>query len=171
VLGDQWTGMVTPLQLLLVVGVGYAILNCIGEALSGCGEIAFRAKVNVVWSLATLAALVVLVVLDGIRGAALAHLLVFVPYAAVYVTAGARRIGTSPRRLWDAVRLAVGVVLLEAALTAAVAAGVAAAGVSSSLALTAGALAGILVVAAAGLQNGRARKGAATMRRALQGQA
>ena len=44
-------------QLLLVVGVGYAILNCIGEALSGGGEIAFRAKVNVAWSVVTLAAL------------------------------------------------------------------------------------------------------------------
>lgn len=171
VLGDEWKGMVVPLQILLVVGVGYAILNCIGEALSGGGEIAFRAKVNVAWSLATVVALVGLVALDGIRGAALAHLAVFVPYAAVYLTAGARRIGISPRLLWNTVRLPVGVVALEAAVTVAVAAVVAGSGLSRAVALSAGALAGVLAVAAVGMYGGRARKGAAGLRTALRGEA
>ena len=170
ILGDQWEGMVAPLQLLLVVGVGYAILNCIGEALSGCGEIAFRAKVNAVWSVVTLAALLALVAVDGIRGAALAHLLVLVPYAAVYLTAGTRRVGTSPHAVWQAVRPICGLVAVEAALTAAVALGLDAAGLSRDIALSAGALAGLAVLVAAGMHRGRARKGAATLRAALRGE-
>ena len=137
--------MVTPFQLLLVVGIGQAIVNCVGETLSGAGQIAFRAKVNVVWCAATLVALLVLVTVDGIRGAALAHLIVFVPYAAVYATAGARRAGTTPSELWLAVRPVVMAVGCQAAVTAAVA--LALRGTGEDLAACAGALAGLLVVA------------------------
>lgn len=99
VLGAEWTPMVVAFQILLVVGVGHAVVNCIGETLSGTGHIAFRTKVILVRCAATLSALAILVPIDGLRGAALAELAVFVPYAAVYATAGARRAGTSPAAL------------------------------------------------------------------------
>src|SRR5688500_882522 len=38
-LGDEWEDMVLPFQLLVVAGVGHAIVNCIGESLSGTGHI------------------------------------------------------------------------------------------------------------------------------------
>lgn len=104
VLGDEWGPMVVPFQVLLAVGVGHAIVNCIGEALSGNGHMAFRAKVMVARCVATLLALLILVPIDGIRGAALAQLVVFTAYAAIYATAGARRAGTSPAALWRGVR-------------------------------------------------------------------
>jgi O-antigen/teichoic acid export membrane protein len=104
VFGAEWKPAVVAFQVLFVVGVGHAIVNCIGEALSGNGQIAWRAKVMVARCVATLLALVVLVAADGIRGAALAQLLVFAPYAALYVTAGARRAGTSPAALWRTLR-------------------------------------------------------------------
>jgi O-antigen/teichoic acid export membrane protein len=114
VLGEQWRPMVTAFQLLLLVGVGDAIVNCIGEALSGNGHIEFRARVMVVRCVATLIALLILVPVDGIRGAAFAQLAVFLPYAAVYATAGARRAGTAATALGRRLRpvgLAVGVQL------------------------------------------------------------
>jgi hypothetical protein len=87
----------------------------------------------------------------------------------VYLTVGARRIGISPRLLWNTVRLPVGVVALEAAVTGAVAAAVAGSGLSRAVALSAGALAGVLAVAAVGMYGGRAQKGAAGLRTALRG--
>jgi teichuronic acid exporter len=101
-LGKRWTGMVVPFELLVAAGIGYSIVNCIGEALSGIGEMPFRAKFNVGWCLITLAALVVLVHFDGIRGAALAHLLVFLGYGSVFVTSGMHRLGMPSRVLWRA---------------------------------------------------------------------
>jgi teichuronic acid exporter len=143
-LGDDWKGMVSAFQLLIVVGVGQAIVNCIGETLSGVGEIAFRAKVNVGWCAATLAALLLLVPLDGIRGAALAHLIVFVPYLGVYATAGARRAGTGTRELWAGLRGPIAALACQAAVTAAVAIWLG--GTSDWVAACAGAAAGLLVV-------------------------
>ena len=157
VLGDEWNGMVVPLQLLLVVGVGYAILNCIGESLSGCGEIAFRAKVNVVWSLVTLLALLGLVALYGIRGAALAHLVVLAPLAAVYLTAGTRRIGTSPGAVWQALRPVLLVVSIESAALVAVLVALRLAGVPHGVAAVTSTLAGGAAIA---VLVGRARRGA-----------
>lgn len=126
ILGNQWQPMVVAFQLLLVVGVGHAIVNCIGEALSGNGHIRFRAEVMVVRCLVTLLALLVLVPVDGIRGAALAQLVVFAPYAAVYLIAGARRAGTSARALARELRhvaLILGAQLTVCAVVAAVLAG------------------------------------------------
>ena len=170
-LGHEWSGMVAPFQVLLVVGIGQAIVNFVGEALSGLGEIAFRAKVNVAWCAATLVALLVLVRADGIRGAALAHLVVFVPYAAVYATVGARRAGTSTRELWRAIRpiaLAVG---WQSAATAAVAVGLSGAGAAEGLAACAGAVVGLLVIAVIlGLgQRSPAREAVAVLRDAFAG--
>jgi O-antigen/teichoic acid export membrane protein len=119
VLGDQWRPIVVPFQLLLVVGVGHAVVNCIGEALSGNGHIEFRAWTMVVRGVATLVALLILVPLDGIRGAALAQLAVFVLWAAVYATAGARRADTSPSALARQLRpVALAVAAQVAASTA-----------------------------------------------------
>ena len=148
VLGDKWTDMVAPLQVLLVVGIGMAVVNCLGEALSGVGQIAFRAKVNVGWCVATLAALLVLVPADGIRGAAIAHAISFLPYAVIYLTVGARRAGTATRDLWEAVRPVAVAVSWQAAATAAVALGASAAGAPDAVAACAGAFAGLAVLAA-----------------------
>jgi O-antigen/teichoic acid export membrane protein len=116
-LGAKWTGMVVPFQLLVVAGVGYAIVNCIGEALSGGGQAAFRAKTNVVWCLTLLIALVALVHLDGIRGAAFAQVGVFALYALVYTTLGARRAGTTAADLWRALRVVIMALALQSAAT------------------------------------------------------
>ncbi|HKH50277.1 MAG TPA: oligosaccharide flippase family protein [Mycobacterium sp.] len=100
VFGPEWEPMVVPFQILLAVGVGHAIVNCIGEALSGNGHIAFRAKVMVARCAVTLPVLIILVSIDGMRGAALGQLLLLLAYAAIYAMAGARRAGTSPAALW-----------------------------------------------------------------------
>jgi O-antigen/teichoic acid export membrane protein len=145
-LGDEWTGMVAPFQVLVAVGIGQAIVNCVGETLSGVGQIAFRSKLNIAWCAATLAALLLLVPAAGIRGAALAHLAVFVPYLAVHATMGARRAGTTPRELWQALRPTVATVGCQSAVTAALALGLRDVVGDDAAALT-GALAGILAVA------------------------
>jgi O-antigen/teichoic acid export membrane protein len=171
ILGDKWTDMVAPLQVLLVVGIGLAIVNCLGEALSGVGQIAFRAKVNVGWCLATLAALLVLVPADGIRGAAIAHAVSFLPYAAIYLTVGARRAGTAAGELWKAVRPVVVAVAWQSTATAAVALAVSAAGAPGGAAAFAGAISGLAVLAAF-LARGRgpAHEALALVRGALGGQ-
>jgi O-antigen/teichoic acid export membrane protein len=104
VFGAEWEPMVVPFQLLLAAGVGHAVVNCIGEALSGCGHIAFRAKVMVVRCAVTLPVLAVAVRIDGIHGAALAQLILLLVYAVAYATAGAHRVGTSSAALWRRLR-------------------------------------------------------------------
>jgi O-antigen/teichoic acid export membrane protein len=104
VLGPEWTEAVPAFQVLWVAGVVHAVVNCIGEPLSGIGQIAFRARTMVVRCVATLVTLWLLVRLDGIRGAGIAHLAVCLPYAAVYFTVGARRAGTTERDLWRVLR-------------------------------------------------------------------
>jgi O-antigen/teichoic acid export membrane protein len=149
VLGGRWSDMIVPFQLLAVSGVGYAIVNCVGEALAGA-DIAYRAKLNVVWCLTTLAALIVLVRLDGIRGAALAHLAVFAGYGAVYATAAMRRVGSDGRTLWLALRPVIGAVAIQGAVTAAVAIGLHAADAGQwavGLAATASGLVALAVLA------------------------
>ena len=147
VLGDQWAPMVVPFQLLLAVGVGHAIVNCIGEALSGNGHIKFRAKVMVVRCVATLLVLLVLVPVDGIRGAALAQLIVFVPYAAVYVTAGARRAGTSATALGRQLRPVALALAAQLAVSGAVAVALAALAVPDAVISCAAAAAGLAICA------------------------
>ena len=117
VLGEKWAGMVTPLRILLVVGIAHAIVNVIGESLSGTGNIGFRARVNLVWMAGMLVALVVLVQADGIRGAALAHLLLYAPVAIVYGFVGLRLIGAEPRRLARALRGVGALAGVQAAVT------------------------------------------------------
>jgi hypothetical protein len=113
----------------------------------------------------------VLVRVDGIRGAALAHLAVFVPYATVYATAGARRAGTAARELWIALRAIVGAVGLQAAVTAGLAIGLHSAGAPEDLARFTGALTGLAVMAVMVTRGERGPAGetAALLRAALAG--
>jgi O-antigen/teichoic acid export membrane protein len=104
ILGDDWKPMVVPFQILVCVGVGHAILVALGDSLSGVGVIRWRALVEGGWALAMIAALIVLVHADGITGAALAHLLVFFPYAFVWLRFGTRRLGTSAGAMFGALR-------------------------------------------------------------------
>ena len=134
VFGPEWAPVVPVFQLLLVVGVGNAIVNCIAEPLTGMGHMPFRTRIMIVQSLATLVALLLLVPIDGIVGAALAQLVVFLPYGALYFTAGARRADTSLRRLWLSVRPAVGVLALQVAVSSLVLAVLMACGLSDAAA-------------------------------------
>jgi O-antigen/teichoic acid export membrane protein len=101
-LSPAWEAIVTPFQLLVIAGVGHGVIGVIGESLSGTGRIGFRARVNVVWTTVLVAALLLVVPAIGITGAALAHLLLFLPLAAAYCWPGARLVGTGPRAVCSA---------------------------------------------------------------------
>jgi O-antigen/teichoic acid export membrane protein len=147
-LGSEWESMVAPFQILLVVGVGHAMVGMIGESLSGTGNIGLRARINVVWAAAMVALLVPMVSADGIRGAALTHLILFVPFAAAYATIGARRLRVEPARVGAALRPLAGPVGVQAALTAALWFGLIAAGAGETAAGVTAAGAGAVAVAA-----------------------
>jgi hypothetical protein len=140
---------VAPFQILLIVGVGHAMLGMIGESLAGTGNIAWRARVNVLWALGMIGALFGLVSADGIRGAAFAHLALFVPLAAAYVGWGARRLRLDWRRVVGALGGIALPIALQAAVTVGVWAALRAADASPAAAEVAGALAGLAVVALA----------------------
>jgi O-antigen/teichoic acid export membrane protein len=142
-MGQEWAGMIGPLRILVVVGVAHAIVNVIGESLSGTGHIGFRARVNIVWMVGMVGALVVLVQADGIRGAALAHLALYVPVTIAYATTGMRLLGSEPRGLGTALRGVGLVVGLQTAVTFA--------GIALLLQLGVPELAGGLAAAALGL--------------------
>lgn len=118
VLGERWRGVVEPFQILIVVGVAHAVVNVIGESLSGTGNIGFRARVNIVWMIGMIGALVLLVRADGIRGAAIAHLVLYLPVALAYGYVGMRLLGAEPRRLAMAVRAVAGPFAVQALVTA-----------------------------------------------------
>lgn len=144
VLGLKWEPIVPVFQMLLVVGVGYAVVNCIGEALSGTGHIAFRAKAMVGRGVVTLLALVILVPSSGIHGAALAQLLVFAAYTVLFVTAGARRAGTSPAGLWRSLRPLAAALSVQMAVSCTVLVALAAAGAAASAAACTAAVVGLV---------------------------
>jgi O-antigen/teichoic acid export membrane protein len=144
VLGAAWTPMVTVFQLLLLVGIGNAIVHCIAEPLTGAGYMWFRAKVMVAQCIATFVLLLILVPIWGIRGAALAQLLVFVPQAALYFTAGARRAGTSLAALSRSLRPAAAVVGLQVAVSFGTLIGLVAVGLAESVSASAAALIGLM---------------------------
>lgn len=146
VLGDEWSDMVVPFQILLLVGVGHALLNVIGEFLAGTGNVDFRARVSVAWAMGMIGALVLLVSVYGIRGAAAAHALLFVALAAVYGVGGSRRLGLSAVRV---VRSMGGVVLpvgAQALTTASLLATMVAVGIHPHLSEAVAATAGLGVV-------------------------
>src|SRR4051794_3299492 len=143
-LGEEWRGMVVPFEILLCVGVGHAVVNVVGESLSGAGGIAFRARVHCFWAAATVVALVILVRADDIRGAAIAHAVVFVPLATAYLVPGARMLGIGGSELGRALR-GVGVTLVvQAAVTAVVLGALNALDASPVLAAAVAAAAGLL---------------------------
>ena len=115
--GDDWEGMVGPFQLLVTVGVLHAVLNTIGESLSGTGNAGFRAWSDTSWAVGTLVLVAVMTDQDGIDGAALAHLIAFAPLGAAYVFLGSRRIGTGAGELWRGMRAVVVPVAVQAAVT------------------------------------------------------
>jgi PST family polysaccharide transporter len=145
--GPEWRPMVAPFQILLVVGVGHALVGMIGESLSGTGHIGWRARVNLVWAVAMVGALVVLVSEDGIRGAAWAHALLFVPFGVAYATFGARRLGVSAGRVAAAVAPVLGPVAVQALVTFGLALGFETAGIEGGWAGLGSAVAGLVVVA------------------------
>jgi O-antigen/teichoic acid export membrane protein len=145
--GDEWRPMVAPFQILLVVGVGHALVGMIGESLSGTGRIGWRARVNLVWAVGMVGALLLLVSEDGIRGAAWAHALLFVPFALAYATAGARFLGVSGRAVARALAPVVGPVAVQAGATFGLALGLETAGIGDGWAGLGGAVVGLLVVA------------------------
>jgi O-antigen/teichoic acid export membrane protein len=145
-LGQRWAPMVVPFQILLVAGVGQALVSVIGESLSGTGNIGFRARVNVVWAIAMVAALIALVSADGIRGAALSHLLLYVPFAGVYAVWGAQRLGLRAGDVAGALRSVAIPVALQAAATAGTVLALRAADWEAPPAGVAGAAVGVAVV-------------------------
>lgn len=103
-LGERWRGMVVPFQIMLVVGVAHGVLNVLAETFSGSGNAGFRARVDALWAVGTVALVVVLTRRNGIQGAAVAHAAMFCVLAGFYVTRGLRRIGVAPGRFFDALR-------------------------------------------------------------------
>ena len=145
--GDEWRPIVAPFQIMIVVGVGHSIINTIGEALSGTGNMRRRAPVDLLWALGTLVAIFLLVQSDGIRGAAIARLIVFAAIAWWYATRGAAMIGTDGRRLWLALRGVVLPVAAQSLVTALLWLALSGAGVAEWIAATVAAAAGIASVA------------------------
>jgi O-antigen/teichoic acid export membrane protein len=152
VLGPKWEPIVLPFQVLLAVGVGHALVNCMGAVLSGNGHIAFRTKVMVVRCTVTLIALVVLVQTNGIRGAAVAQLIAFVVYAALLVPAGARRAGTSMRALERTLRPAAVVMLVQLVAAGAVLLALGNSGPTEPIAAGAAAIAAAVMYAPAAIR-------------------
>ena len=148
-LGDEWTAMVAPFQILLVVGVGQAMVGMIGESLSGTGNIGWRARVNAVWAAGMVGALILLVSADGIRGAAWAHAAMFVPLALAYGTWGARKVGLDGRRVVAAVVPLVAPFALQCAVTFGAAALLRTAGIEDGWAAAGGAVLGGVALALA----------------------
>jgi O-antigen/teichoic acid export membrane protein len=146
-LGEEWKPMVAPFQILLVVGCGHAMVVMLGEALSGTGNIGWRARVNAVWAVGMVGALIWLVSADGIRGAAWAHALLFVPFAAAYATFGARLIGLDGRRVLSAVAPLVAPIAVQCGVTFGLAAALRTAGIEEGWAAVGGAVAGVVAVA------------------------
>jgi len=147
-LGPEWKPIVLPFQLLLVAGVGQALIGVIGESLSGTGNVGWRARVNVVWAAGVVVALIALVSAEGIRGAAIAHLAVNVPFAVAYAVMGTRRLAASARRLVEALRGVAVPVAAQAAVTTAVGLALEAAGASTVVTALGTAAAALVVVAA-----------------------
>lgn len=167
-LGERWSGMVAPLQILFACGVAHGVANMIGESLTATGAIDYHAKMQAAWLAAMVPLLILLVQADGIRGAALAHLVVLPPLLVGYATGGARRIGLRPGQVGAALRDVALAVSAQAVATAAVfwglesaGAGVAARGLLATLAGAAALLLVLTRVPSRPLAQGRRLVGAA----------
>lgn len=98
-LGPEWEPMVIPFQFLLLAGVFHGVLAILREFLLGAGNARFCASIEAVWLALQVGTLLVLVPAHGIRGAAIAHLVVLVPLALAYVYGGAPRLQVEPGEL------------------------------------------------------------------------
>jgi O-antigen/teichoic acid export membrane protein len=173
-LGDKWEGMVVPFQILATVGVLQGILNVLGEVFAGAGgeSLRRRARIDVVWAVGTLAAIAIGVQLEGIRGAAGAHVITVCCLAIAYIGWGVRSLGLRPGAVLGELQGIVACVLVQAVATAAVALGIEAAGGDALVGGLAGAAAGALALLwtlrarePALLSEGRAVMGTAIRRR------
>jgi O-antigen/teichoic acid export membrane protein len=117
-LGHKWAPVIGPLQILLAVGIIHAVFAIIREFLFGTGHVRLCARIDAGWLLGTAAAMFALVPLDGIEGAAIAHLLMLFPLAAAYTFVGLPRLGLNSRRLARALAGVVGAVAVETAVIA-----------------------------------------------------
>ena len=140
--------MVRPFQILIVAGVGHAVLNGLGEFLSGTGNVAFRARTSVAWAIGMVTALAVLTAVDGIRGAAVAHLVLFVPLVIAYFGRGLRRVGLDPAAALGALRGILVAVSVQAVATAGVFVALDRTGAPNALAAGAASVAGLVLAAA-----------------------
>lgn len=142
-LGEQWTESVVVFQILFPVGVAHAVLNFVGEALGGSGKVKLHAQLLAVWTVVIVPALLVLVPAHGIRGAAVAHVLVLVPVAAGYLLLGARRLGLPTLGLVRGLAGVAPPILAQLAVTLAGFSLLAATGAPDPLARVAGVLMGV----------------------------
>lgn len=147
VFGAKWAHSVEVFQILLPVGIAFAILNMLGEALGGSGNVSLPAKLQILWALLILPALIVLVQVDGIIGAALAHLIVLAPVATGYVIFGSRAVGLRPTQVLEALGKVLNPVAVQAAVSVGVLLVLRQAGASLALRDIAAALSGVLVLA------------------------
>jgi O-antigen/teichoic acid export membrane protein len=148
-IGDKWSGMVTPFQILIVVGVGQGLVNVLGEVFAGAGgqSLDRRARIDVVWALGTLALIALGVQLWGIRGAAAVHVLSLGFLATAYVSWGGRTIGVTPGGIARELGPVASSVLAQALVTGAVALAARSAGAGTLVAGLVGTGAGALVLA------------------------
>jgi O-antigen/teichoic acid export membrane protein len=148
-IGDKWSGMVAPFQILILVGVGQGLVNVLGEVFAGAGgeSLQRRARIDVVWAVGTLAVIAVGVQLWGIRGAASVHVLSLCFLATTYVYWGSRTIGLTPAGIARELRPVAASVVVQALVTAAAALAARSAGAGTLIAGLAGAGTGALVLA------------------------
>ncbi len=148
VLGGDWMKIVVPFQILVVAGVGHAIVNVIGESLSGTGNVRIHAWLQALMCAMLVPVMIVLVRADGLRGAATAHLVVFAVVAAGYLAVGARRLGLSTSDVWKALAPVAGPVAAQTGVTLGVLAILTEAGAGEGLRAVVGTIAGALVAVA-----------------------
>jgi len=148
-IGDKWSGMVAPFQILIVVGVGQGLLNVLGEVFAGAGgeSLRRRARIDMTWAITTLALIAVGVQLWGIKGAAAVHVVSLCMLAAAYAWWGGRAVGLTPGGITGALSDVSACVLAQAVATAIAALAIRAAGGGALAAGLAGAVAGLLTFA------------------------
>lgn len=147
IFGERWSAMVVPFQILLPVGISHAVLNVVGESLAGSGNVDLHARMHVLWAVLIVPALILLVGSDGIRGAALAHLIVLLPVAAGYLVWGGRRLGLGSTGLARALGGVVAPVGAQLATTLGAREVLEAGGLAPHAALVVALLAGLAVLA------------------------
>lgn len=147
-LGPQWQAIVGPLQILLAVGIVHAVFAIFREFLLGTGWVRLCVAIDTAWVIGTVAALAILVPLDGIEGAAFAHLIMLAPLAIAYLVLGLPRLGLGWRRLERALRDIVSAVGAEAAVLAVIVAALASLHLSELLVAVVASALGIAAAAA-----------------------